>query len=157
MSAGSFWHTKQFCHIFTPEDQLFCSILHENWPTTYNEHFSAYNIMTFVCLLVDCTRCSEYFVHAAFWSMDMTGVYACLCEATCDVTTVPSHLKWYNFQKQKVEVQLLTHVFEQHINLAVFMQKLPGTRVFSAVSLKGIPNGLCCGSLGLIFCSTASW
>ena len=25
--------------------------------------------------------------------MDMTGVYACLFEAVCDVTTVPSHLK----------------------------------------------------------------
>ena len=26
--------------------------------------------------------------------MGMTGVYACLFEAVCDVTTVPSHLKW---------------------------------------------------------------
>ena len=36
-----------------------------NWPTTYNEHFTAYNIITFACLLtlVDCTRCSEYFVQ----------------------------------------------------------------------------------------------
>ena len=25
--------------------------------------------------------------------MDMTGVYACLCDAVCDVTTVQSHLK----------------------------------------------------------------
>ena len=25
--------------------------------------------------------------------MDMTGVHACLFEAVCDVTTVPSHLK----------------------------------------------------------------
>ena len=25
--------------------------------------------------------------------MGMTGVYACLFEAVCDVTTVPSHLK----------------------------------------------------------------
>ena len=36
----------------------------------------------------------------AFWSMDMTGVYmvyACLFEAVCDVTTVPSHL---NAQRQ---------------------------------------------------------
>ena len=63
MSPGSFWHTKQFCHIFTPVDQLLCSILHKNGPTTYNEHFTVYNIMTFVCLLVDCTRCSEYFVQ----------------------------------------------------------------------------------------------
>ena len=26
--------------------------------------------------------------------MDMTGVYACLFEALCDVTTVPNHLKY---------------------------------------------------------------
>ena len=25
--------------------------------------------------------------------MEMTGVYDCLCQAVCDVTTVPSHLK----------------------------------------------------------------
>ena len=29
----------------------------------------------------------------AFWSKGMTGVYACLCEAVCDVTTVLGHLK----------------------------------------------------------------
>ena len=29
----------------------------------------------------------------SFWSMNMTGVYACLFEAVCDVTTVPHHLK----------------------------------------------------------------
>ena len=28
--------------------------------------------------------------------MDMTGVYACLFETVCDVTTVPSHLKRHN-------------------------------------------------------------
>ena len=33
MSPCSFWHTKQFCHIFTPVDQLLCSILHKNGPT----------------------------------------------------------------------------------------------------------------------------
>ena len=27
--------------------------------------------------------------------MDMTGVYACLFEAVCDVTTVPSHLNLF--------------------------------------------------------------
>ena len=34
MSPCSFWHTKQFCHIFTPVDQLLCSILHKNGPTS---------------------------------------------------------------------------------------------------------------------------
>ena len=41
------------------------------------------------CVLVDCTRCSEYFVQlfeAWTWL-----VCACLFEAVCDVTTVPSH------------------------------------------------------------------
>ena len=28
MSPCSSWHTKQFCHIFTPVDQLLCSGLH---------------------------------------------------------------------------------------------------------------------------------
>ena len=34
----------------------------------------------------------QWVLCTAFWSMDMTGVYACLFEAVCDVTTVPSHL-----------------------------------------------------------------
>ena len=96
MSPGSFWHTKQFCHNFTPVDQLLCSILHKNGPTTYNEHFTAY-IMTLVCAgWVQCV------LGTAFWSMDMTGVYACLFEVVCDVTTVPSHLNatpsWFHYQ-----------------------------------------------------------
>ena len=45
MSQGSFWHTEQFCHIFIPVETLLCSILHKNGPTTYNAHFTAYNIM----------------------------------------------------------------------------------------------------------------
>ena len=36
----------------------------------------------------------QWVLCTAFWSMDMTGVYACLFEAVCDVTTVPSHLKY---------------------------------------------------------------
>ena len=36
--------------------------------------------------------------------MGMTGVYACLFEAVCDVTTVPSHVKtfspWADFEKE---------------------------------------------------------
>ena len=35
----------------------------------------------------------QWVLCTAFWTMDMTGVYACLGEAVCDVTTVPSHLK----------------------------------------------------------------
>ena len=90
MSPGSFWHTKQFCHIFTPVDQLLCSILHKNGPTTYNEHFAAYNIMALVC--AGWLHEVQWVLCTALWSMDMTGVYACLFEAVCDVTTVPSHL-----------------------------------------------------------------
>ena len=53
MSPCSFWHTEQFCHIFTPVDQLLCSILHKNGPTTYNEPFTTYNIMALcVCWLI---------------------------------------------------------------------------------------------------------
>ena len=49
MSPCSFWHTKQFCHIFTPVDHFLCSILHKNGPATYNEHFTAYKIVALVC------------------------------------------------------------------------------------------------------------
>ena len=52
-----------------------------NCPTMYNEHFTAHNIMTFVCLLVACPRCSEYSVQLFEPCMDMTGVHACLCKA----------------------------------------------------------------------------
>ena len=34
----------------------------------------------------------QWVLCTTFWSMDMTGVYACLCETVCDVTTVLSHL-----------------------------------------------------------------
>ena len=90
MSPCSFWHTKQFCHIFTPVSQLLSSILHKNGPTTYNEHFTAYSIMAFVS--AGWLHEMQWVLCTAFWSMDMTGVYACLFEAVCDVTTVPSHL-----------------------------------------------------------------
>ena len=91
MSPCSFWHKKQFCHIFTPVDQLLCSILHKNGPTTYNEHFTAYNITALVC--AGWLHEVQWVLCTGFWSMDMTSVYACLFEAVCDVTTVPSHLK----------------------------------------------------------------
>ena len=44
---------------------------------------------------------------AQFWSMDMTDVYACLFEAVCDVTTVPSHLKenWEMFWRDKTSLR----------------------------------------------------
>ena len=35
----------------------------------------------------------QWVLCTALWCMDMTGVYACLFEAVCNVTTVPSHLK----------------------------------------------------------------
>ena len=47
LSPGSFWHTKQFCHIFTPVDQLLGSILQKT-DLLHTEHFTAYNIMTSV-------------------------------------------------------------------------------------------------------------
>ena len=105
MSPCLFWHTEQFCHIFTPVDQLLCSILHKNGPTTYNEHFTAYNIMAFVC--AGWLHEVQWVLCIAFWSMDMTGVYACLFEAVCDVTTVPSHLKVENNSLE------LTRIFKE--------------------------------------------
>ena len=56
MSPESFWHTKQFCYIFTPADQLLCTILHKNGPTTYNERFTACNIMALVKNKSRCDR-----------------------------------------------------------------------------------------------------
>ena len=34
--------------------------------------------------------------------MDMTGVYACLCEAVCDVAIVPSHLNETRFDWERL-------------------------------------------------------
>ena len=94
ISPGSFWHTKQLCHIFTLVDQLSCSILHKNGPTTYNEHFTAYNIMTLVC---------AGWLHEVQWVLDSFLKHEydwCVCfmnvpvffEAVFHVTTVPSNL-----------------------------------------------------------------
>ena len=46
----------------------------------YNEHFIAYNIMTDVCLLVDCTctKCSEYFVQLFEPCTYLVGMLACV-------------------------------------------------------------------------------
>ena len=41
------------------------------------------------------TTSLQWVLCTSFWSMDMTGVYACLFEAVCDVTTVPSHLNMH--------------------------------------------------------------
>ena len=51
--------------------------------------------------------------------------------------------------------QNLTHVFEKQIS-AVFMQKLPITRCVFATSIKSVQNGVCWGTLGLIFRLMAS-
>ena len=63
--------------------------MHKNGPTTYNEHLTAYNIMTLVC--PGWLHEVQWVFWTAFWSMDVTGVYACLFQA--DITTVLSHLK----------------------------------------------------------------
>ena len=62
-----------------------CLPLGSNGPTTYNEHLTAQNIMTFVDLLVDCMNCSEYCIQ-----MGMTSVYAFTCVTLC----VTSQLPW---------------------------------------------------------------
>ena len=52
----------------------------------------------------------------------------------------------------------VTHGFEQLCFLvAVFTQKLSETRTFSAFSMKGVPNGICRWSAGLILNLMASW
>ena len=50
--------------------------------------------------------------------MDMTGVYACLFEAVCDVTTVPSHLnrffvdgKQINTRETAARIVLVDDIF----------------------------------------------
>ena len=35
----------------------------------------------------------QWVLSTAFWTIDMTVVHACLCEAACDITTVPTDLK----------------------------------------------------------------
>ena len=67
--------------------------------------------------------------------------------------------KWTYFQKRylvfnclrpplvTIATPKLTHVFEQHIS-TVFMQNLPRTRKVSAISLKGVLNGICCEGFG---------
>ena len=84
---------SNFVTFSPPVDQLLCSDLHKNGHTTYNEHFTAYNIMTLVRAgwLHEVQWDLQWVLCTAFWSMDMTGVYACQFEAVCDVTTVPSH------------------------------------------------------------------
>ena len=72
-------------------DQLLCSILHKK--RTYYRQWALYCVQHYdisVCWLIAWGAVSTCI---DFWSMNMTGVYACLFEAVCDVTTVPSHLK----------------------------------------------------------------
>ena len=49
----------------------------------------------------------QWVLCTAFWSMDMTGVYACLFEALCDVTTVPSHFGLFASRYRKGKMHLL--------------------------------------------------
>ena len=86
---------SNFFTFLPPVDQLLCSVLHKNGHATYNEHFTAYNIMKLVCAgwLHEVQWYLQWVLCTAFWSMDMTGVYACQFEAVCDVTTVPSHVE----------------------------------------------------------------
>ena len=91
MSPCSFWHTEQFCHIFTPVDQLLCSILHKSGPTTHNEPFTAYNIMALcVCWLIARGAVSTLYSFLKH-GHDLLCMLVCL--RLCDVTIVPSHLK----------------------------------------------------------------
>ena len=48
------------------------------------------------------------------------------------------------------------HVFKNHIS-AVFIQKLTTTRRFLVISMRIVPNVVCCGNLSVIFRLTASW
>ena len=92
MSPGSFWQIKQFCHIFTPVDQLF--LQYPALKLTYNVQWALYCVQHYdICVSTGWLHKVQWVLCTAFWTMDMTGLYACLCEAVCDVTTVPSRLK----------------------------------------------------------------
>ena len=100
MSPGSFWHTKHFCHIFTPVDQLFSvSCIKIDQLRTMSPLLRTTLWCLCVCWLFARGAGSTFY---SFWSMDMTGVYACLCETVCDVTTLPSHLKEQVYPKMKL-------------------------------------------------------
>ena len=105
-------------------DQVLCSVLHKNGPTTYNEHFIPYNIMTLVCAgwLHEVQWDLQWVLCTAFWSMDMTGVYACLFEAVCDVTTVPSHLKVVQLFQNCAETFRFQQAFKQKNRLKIALQ-----------------------------------
>ena len=91
MSRGWFWRTKQFCRSFTPVDQLELKL-------TYCVQWALYSLQHYAISVSDgWLHEVQWVLCTAFWSMDMTGVYACLCEALCGVATVLSHPKlWWS-------------------------------------------------------------
>ena len=93
MSPGSFWHTKHFV-TFSP---LSCRPTFLQYPAlklTYYVQWALYCVQQYdICVFAGWLHEVQWVLYTAFLSMDMTGVYACLCETVCDVTTVPSHLK----------------------------------------------------------------
>ena len=63
----------------------------------------------------------QWVLCTAFWSMNMTCVYACLFEAVCDVTTVPSPLKargWWPLSRSSTKIFFWRFVF-LWVNLAL--------------------------------------
>ena len=124
------WRKKFICHrvhfgtpsnlvtFSPPVDQLLCSILHKNGKRTYYVQWALYCVQHYdisVCWWLHEVQWDlQWVLCTAFWSMDMTGVYACLFEAVCDVTTVPSHLKtvwlgalrWSLLSKAKARVNI---------------------------------------------------
>ena len=131
---------SNFVTFSSPVDQLFCSVLHKNGHTTYNEHFTAYKFMTFVCAgwLHKVQWDLQWVLCTAFWSMDMTGVYACQFEAVCDVTTVPSHLK-------KKVLSLLDSPVSGKNLLQIVLETLPSNYFSSFLSFLFAP--FCVGPL----------
>ena len=98
MSPGLYWHTRQFCHIFTPVDQLF--LHYPALKLTYFVQWALYCTQHYdICLSPGWLHEVQWVLCTTFWTIHMTGVYACLCEAVCDVTTVPRHLSTKNYWK----------------------------------------------------------
>ena len=80
MSSGSLWHNEQFCHIFTPADQLFLQCPASKF--TYYIQWALYCIQhRDICVSAGWLHKVQRVLCTAFWTMDMTGVYGCLCEA----------------------------------------------------------------------------
>ena len=63
----------------------------------------------------------QWVLCTAFWSMDMAGVHACLFEAVCDVTTVPSHLK--QIQSPRFQSKYNRRCFSFHDSVILFCRR----------------------------------